>query len=39
VTTVYARWDKFGLRREMAMAIEQSLRETLDGEPTAAVAA
>src|SRR5215831_3497253 len=29
VTAVYARWDKFDLRREMAMVIEQSLRETL----------
>jgi hypothetical protein len=39
VTAVYARWDKFGLRREMAMVIERSLRETLDGEPTAAIKA
>ena len=39
VTAVYARWDKFDLRREMATVIERSLRETLDGEPTAAVAA
>ena len=29
VTAVYARWDKFNLRREMAMVIERSLRETL----------
>jgi integrase len=29
VTAVYARWDKFPLRREMAMALERSLRETL----------
>jgi integrase len=29
VTAVYARWDKFDLRREMAMVIERSLRETL----------
>jgi integrase len=29
VTAVYARWDKFALRREMAMALERSLRETL----------
>jgi integrase len=29
VTAVYARWDKFGLRREMAMVIEQSLRDVL----------
>ncbi len=39
VTAVYARWDKFDLRREMAMVIEQSLRETLDGEPATAVKA
>ena len=39
VTSVYARHDKFGLRREMAMVIERVLRETLGGEPTAAVAA
>jgi integrase len=37
VTAVYARWDKFALRREMAMVIERSLRQTLDGEPTAAI--
>jgi integrase len=37
VTAVYARWDKFDLRREMATVVERSLRETLDGEPTAAV--
>ncbi len=37
VTAVYARWDKFDLRREMATVIERSLRETLDGEPTAAI--
>ena len=36
VTAVYARWDKFALRREMATVVERSLRETLDGEPTAA---
>jgi integrase len=35
VTAVYARWDKFGLRREMATVIERSLRETLDS--TAAI--
>jgi integrase len=29
VTAVYARWDKFPLRRDMAMALERSLRETL----------
>ena len=39
VTAVYARWDKFGLRREMAMVIERSLRETLAEHPAAAVAA
>jgi integrase len=36
VTAVYARWDKFDLRREMAMVIERSLRATLDREPAAA---
>jgi integrase len=35
VTAVYARWDKFELRREMAMVIERSLRETLDNNPEA----
>jgi integrase len=30
VTAVYARWDKFGLRREMATVIERVIRETLD---------
>jgi integrase len=39
VTSVYARWDQFDLRREMAMVIERSLRETLAGEPAAAIAA
>ena len=39
VTAVYARWDKFGLRREMAMVIERSLRETLAEHPAAAIAA
>jgi integrase len=39
VTAVYARWDKFDLRREMATVVEQSLRETLDGEPTTAIKA
>ena len=33
VTAVYARWDKFDLRREMATAVELSLRETLDSAP------
>lgn len=36
VTAVYARWDKFDLRREMAMVIERSLRETLTEGPEAA---
>jgi hypothetical protein len=39
VTAVYARWDKFGLRREMATVVEQSLRETLAENPEAAIAA
>jgi integrase len=39
VTAVYARWDKFGLRREMATVVEQSLRDTLNGEPTTAIRA
>jgi integrase len=29
VTAIYARWGRFELRREMAMVIERSLRETL----------
>ena len=33
VTSIYARWDKFDLRREMATVIEQSLRETLSETP------
>ena len=37
VTAVYARWDKFDLRREMARVIKQSLRETLTQTPVAAV--
>jgi len=37
VTAVYARWDKFDLRREMALVIERSLRETLDDKPEAAI--
>ena len=37
VTAIYARWDKFALRREMVMVIERSLRETLDGEPNATI--
>jgi integrase len=39
VTAVYARWDKFNLRREMAMVIERALRETLAEHPAAAIAA
>jgi integrase len=39
VTAVYARWDKFGLRREMAVVIERSIRETLAAQPTSAIAA
>jgi len=39
VTAVYARWDKFDLRREMATVVEQSLRETLNDEPSDAVRA
>jgi integrase len=30
VTAVYARWDKFDLRREMAMVIDRALRKALD---------
>jgi integrase len=37
VTAVYARWDKFDIRREMSIVIERSLREILAGEPTAPV--
>jgi integrase len=39
VTAIYARWDKFDLRREMAMVIERSLRETLSETPEAALLA
>jgi integrase len=39
VTAVYARWDKFDLRREMATVVEQSLRETLNDAPSEAVKA
>jgi integrase len=39
VTAVYARWDKFDLRREMATVVEQSLRETLDCAPTTTIKA
>jgi hypothetical protein len=35
VTAIYARWDKFNLRREMAMVVEQALRETLADKPAA----
>jgi integrase len=35
VTRIYARWDKFDLRRQMALAIERSLRETLSANPEA----
>jgi integrase len=38
ITAVYARWDKFGLRREMAMVVERSIRETLDKKPVAVAA-
>jgi integrase len=36
VTAVYARWDKFSLRREMSLVIERSLRKTLDTPQAAA---
>jgi integrase len=39
VTAIYARWDKFDLRREMAMVIERSLRETLTEPEAAQIAA
>jgi integrase len=40
VTKIYARFDKFDLRRELAMTVERSLRKTLDSAaPTAVVAA
>jgi hypothetical protein len=38
VTAIYARWDKFDLKREMALVIEQSLRETLNEQPQVAAA-
>jgi hypothetical protein len=38
VTAIYARWDKFSLRREMAMVVERSLRETLADQPAAMAA-
>jgi hypothetical protein len=34
VTAVYARWDRFDLRRQMAIIIEQPLRATLATSPT-----
>jgi integrase len=36
VTSIYARWDKFDLRREMAQVVERSLRETSTETPEAA---
>ena len=39
VTAIYARWDKFALRREMAMVVERALRETLAEHPAAAIVA
>jgi integrase len=39
VTAVYARSDKFDLKREMAMVVERSIREMLAGEPSEAVKA
>ena len=39
VTAVYAQWDKFDLRREMARVVEQSLRETLTETPEPAALA
>ena len=38
VTAIYARWDKFALRREMAMVVERALRETLKNKPAAVAA-
>jgi len=37
VTRSMRGWDKFDLRREMALVIERSLRETLDDKPEAAI--
>jgi hypothetical protein len=34
VTAVYAPWDKFDLRREMATVVERSLREMLPDAPS-----
>jgi integrase len=39
VTAIYARWDKFALRREMAQVIERVIREAIADEPAAAAAA
>ena len=39
VTAIYARWDKFALRREMAMVVERALLETLAEHPAAAIVA
>jgi integrase len=36
VTAVYARWDKFDLRREMAAVIERFIRDTLADTPDTA---
>lgn len=38
MTAIYARWDKFALRREMAMVVERALRETLDNKPAVVAA-
>jgi len=35
---VYARWDKFDLKREMALVIERALRGILAKQPQVAVA-
>src|SRR5262245_29181593 len=39
VMAVYARWDKFDLKREMSMVIERSLRGTLADQSSQAAAA
>jgi hypothetical protein len=36
VRAIYARWDKFDFRREMEMAVERALCETLADKPAAA---
>jgi len=38
VTAIYARWDKFALRREMALVVERALRETLGNKPAVVAA-